>query len=120
MTFEDIERLDHVEPTFFAKAAWDTVPLFLRNRNFNKFEIISKTEAINRFGPDLKIPDVRLTPNAPRIERSVLCLMAKLNPEQTAKWIEEMYQSQEAIALRLSKDVRIQKELHEMETQTAT
>jgi len=114
MNFEDIKQLNQKEPTFFASLSTNVVRHFLHENGFHDFEIITKKEALKRYGENLNIPDnIRLTPTAPRIETRPACLISTLNPPQALQWIQELHDSDEAIAYGLNQAFKLTEELKE-------
>ena len=97
------------EPTFFffARSLREKFEHALEECQITDWQIMTKREALQYLPDDFVIPEVRISPGAPRIEKFVLAFVSHYNPDDMARKLFEISNDPDILAWSLDKARRL-------------
>ena len=101
VNFNDVRR--ESEPTFFffARSRRETFEYALKECQVSDWQIMTRKEALQYLPEDFVTPEVRISPNAPRVEKNVLVFVSHYNQSDMAQKLEEISNAPDIIAWSL-------------------
>ena len=105
--FTDV-RLES-EPTFFffARGLQTAFEHALEECQITGWQIMTRREAQQYLPEDFVIPEVRISPGAPRIEKSVLVFVSHYNPDDMARKLVEISNDPDILAWLIDRAERL-------------
>lgn len=104
--FNDVRR--ESEPTFFffARSRREGFEYALKGCQVSDWQIMTRREAQQYLPEDFVIPEVRISPNAPRVEKDVLVFVSHYNQSDIARKLEEISNDPDIIAWSIARAKR--------------
>lgn len=93
--FRDMKQDVHTTYYFFPTVYVNSLNHFLEESKITDWEILSKKQALTQLPEDFVIPEVRLTPTAPRIEKRISCFVSHYDIQDVKREYWRLVFSQE-------------------------
>lgn len=88
--FSDVRRESEPTFVFFARQLRSSLEYALQTCQITGWQIMTKKEAQQYLPDDFTIPEVRISPGAPRVEKNVLAFVSHFNAEDMGQKIQEL------------------------------